>query len=74
MSHDYGESKDSWFKLTFGQKGRKNLEVPDARAIDLKPVCNEYTQLDEQKLKHLDDRCNKNLVPHVHHAFFKAPH
>ena len=38
MSYDYGESEDSWFKLDFGQKERKSLEVPDTRAIDLKQV------------------------------------
>ena len=42
--YDYGESGDSWFQLDFGQKERKGLKVPDARAINLQPVRNEYIQ------------------------------
>ena len=74
MSHDSGEFEDSWLKSDFEKKGREDLEVPDARTIHLKSVRNEYTQLDEQKLKDLNDWCNKHHVPHVHYAFLKALH
>ena len=69
MSYDYEDN--SWFQLSFSQRGRRQLEVPDTKCIVLKQLRNEYIPVDEDKLRDLDVLCTKNLIPSVHHSFFK---
>ena len=72
MSYDYDEN--SWFELNIQKKKRKVVRVKNAKDIDLHPVRDQFYEIDDNKLKDLDELCKKGLIPQVHHSFFNSLH